>query len=701
MFDQLRLRLERRLARLTGAVAPQSAAALVVDLAELEALRAKGNAHIATGKLDEAESCFRSALAQAPQNTDLLICLGFVLKEQGQLAEARIALRRAAHTAGEYPAVYEAYYLLGQISEQQEDWEDALRQFTAALEHKPDFVQACTDGLRMLMASKKKSEVPAFLEACIRRCPSEREYHLTLGRFWADVSNNQGIVDSFTAAIALGAPLADINLPMGQALLRLYREEESAPFLERALADAPQLIPYIDTVRGGHCGLLGDEAQAIALLEKAIAGDPSYAIAHSTLLMILSYSKLDVQRENYIAAAKRFANSIEKVGQLPNREHNQYRDQGSTQPLRVGFLAGEFRHHPVLHFLLGMLESLDGSRIRTVAFSNNISDDSGTEIFKAAFDEWVDIRDVDDSTAAALVRSHNIDVLLDLSGHTGDGRLAVFAQRPAPVQATWLGYWASTGLTEMDYLIADPSCVPDGSSEWFSETVYCLPATRLCMTAPRAEKPIPLTPSPCLRNGYVTFGSFQRTAKLNDDVLALWGRVLRAAPQARLRIQTNSAKIERLRDQLTTRMRDAGLDLARVDLVPTTHADLYFAAHSEVDIILDTFPFTGGTTTAQALWMGVPTVTRMGTTMLALQGVSMLTCVGLTDWIAKDDDDYIRIACHFANDPQYLAKLRSDLRDRALQSPLFDVKRFAQDFTDGLWAMYRAKQSKAARSASE
>ena len=695
MFDRLRLKLEQRLEKLVGAVVDQAALAPVVEPNVIEALRIEGNGLIAAGSLNEAESCFRTALTHAPQDTQLLICLGYVLKEQGDLAAARVALRRAAHSTGHHPAVYEAFYLLGQISEQQKDWDDAVRQFTAALNHKPDFVQACTDGLHMLMAAQKKSEVPAFLEACIRRCPAEREYHLILGRFWNDVGNFQGVVDHFAAGLALGVPLAEIDLPMGQALLKLYREDESRPFLARALADAPMLAPYIDTFRGVYFGQLGDDEKAVASLQKAIEDHQDYVAAHSALLMILSYSKLDDQRKNYMAAAKRFAKAIETARESPSPTVNQHHDHLSTRALRVGFVAGEFKHHPVLHFLLGMLENLDASRIRTVAFSNNVYDDSGTNILKSVFDEWVDIRDMEDALAADLVRSHKIDILLDLCGYTGDGRLALFALKPAPVQATWLGYWASTGLNGMDYIIADPACIPEDSPEWFSEAVYRLPATRLCMTAPRAEPPISLTPPPSLRNGYVTFGSFQRTAKLNVDVLTLWGRVLSAAPKARLRIQTDTVKIESLRERLMIRMGEAGLDLTRVDLLPQTSADLYFAAYSEVDIILDTFPFTGGTTTAQALWMGVPTVTRMGNTMLSLQGVSMLKCVGLTDWIAQGDEDYIRIACHFANDPQHLAQLRGELRERALQSPLFDVKRFAQDFTDALWAMYREKQAKA------
>lgn len=686
MFDRLRLKLEQRLAHLTGGVT-QPAPAL--DPAVAENLRIEGNTHIAAGNMEAAEACFRSALTHDPNSTPLLICLGYVLKEQGRLAEARIALRRAAHATGPHPDVYEAFYLLGQISEQQKDWDDAVRQFTAALERKPDFVRACTDALRMLMAANKRSDVPAFLAECIRLCPSEREYHLIAGRFYVDVSNSQAVLDHFEAAIALGAPLADINLTMGQALLRLYREEESRPYLESVLAADPEVAPFIDVVKAGYFGQIGDDAACIALLEKSIAGKPDYGLPHSALLMVLSYAKLDAQHKDYVTAAKRYAKTIE-LGHPPPPAFERLHKTMNSQALRVGFVAGEFKHHPVLHFLLGLLENLDASRIRTVAFSNNVYDDSGTDIFKTVFDEWVDIRDADDATAAALVRSNNIDILIDLCGHTGDARLGVFALRPAPLQAAWLGYWASTGLSTMDYIIADPISVPNDSSEWFSETVYRLPATRLCMTAPRAKEPIHVTPPPCLRNGYVTFGSFQRTAKLNAEVLALWGRVMRAAPHSRLRIQANTAN-ETLRDHLAKRIHDAGLDLSRVDLVPQTAADLYLAAHSDVDIILDTFPFTGGTTTAQALWMGVPTVTLRGGTMLSLQGASMLTCVGLTDWIAQDQDDYIRIACHFANDPQHLAKLRSELRDRALQSPLFDVKRFAQDFSAALWAMYRER----------
>lgn len=692
MFDGLRIRLERRLAKLTGATASPSMPSIEADLAAIEGLRNKGNEYIAAGELDRAESCFRSALSHAPDSTQLLVCLGYVLKEQGRLVEGRVALRKAAHRTGTHPAVFEAYYLLGQISEAQGDTEDARRQFSAALEHKPDFVPACVDSLRMLMTTGKKSEVPEFLQACIQRCPSEPEYRLILGRFWNDVGNFQGVVDNFTAAMDLGAPPAELDLPMGHSLLKLYREEESRHYLDRAMSANPALAPFIDTVRGVYFGHLGDEAKAIGLLQRVLAAGSNYVIAHSALLMILSYSKLDKQRKDYVAAAKRFASVVEAGFGLGHTMNDRNMEVASSRPLRVGFVAGEFKNHPVLHFLLGLLENLDESRIQTVAFSNNVYDDSGTKILKGVFDEWVEIRDVDDQAAAALVRGKNIDVLLDLCGHSGDGRLAMFAQKPAPVQATWLGYWASTGLSAMDYILVDPACISVEAPEWFSEEIYCLPHTRLCMTAPRSEQAILVAPAPCSRKGYVTFGSFQRTAKLNDDVLTLWARVLSAVPSARLRIQTDTVRIEDLRRLLITRMQSAGLDLSRVDVLPQGSAAEYLAAYSEVDMILDTFPFTGGTTTAQALWMGVPTVTRMGETMLSMQGVSMLRCVGLTDWIARNDAHYIEIACKFASDHAGLEQLRAELRERALQSPLFDTKRFSQDFTDALWDIYRAKQ---------
>ena len=280
-------------------------------------------------------------------------------------------------------------------------------------------------------------------------------------------------------------------------------------------------------------------------------------------------------------------------------------------------------------------------------------------------------------------------LLLDLSGHTAANRLPVFAWKPAPVLVSWLGYFATTGLVEMDYLVADRIGVPDAAQGQFSEEIFYLPDTRLCFTAPPAA-PSPNAP-PALANGFITFGSFQHMPKINDNVLAAWARILSALPTARLRLQSRSLGLPAVQQQLAQRMARAGLDPARVRMSPPGDRAAYLGAHAEIDVILDTFPYPGGTTTCEALWMGVPTLTLAGDRLLSRQGASMLAVAGLPDWVATSVDDYVAKAIDLSEDVTALARLRGTLRPRVLASPLFDAPRFAAHFADALWKMWQQK----------
>jgi predicted O-linked N-acetylglucosamine transferase (SPINDLY family) len=238
----------------------------------------------------------------------------------------------------------------------------------------------------------------------------------------------------------------------------------------------------------------------------------------------------------------------------------------------------------------------------------------------------------------------------------------------------------------MDYLLADPASVPDAQRDQFSETVWHLPDTRFCFTAPAAR--IAVAPLPALRNGHVTFGSFQNMAKLDDAALALWGRVFAAMPTARLRLQSKQMSQANARSALQQRLTKAGIAPERVELAVPVSREQYLAAHGEVDIILDSFPFPGGTTTCEALWMGVPTLTLAGNTLVSRQGVSLLSCAGLADWIAQDQDQYVAKALAHAADLDRLAQLRAGLRQQVINSPLFDAPRFARNLEQALYGMW-------------
>jgi len=243
----------------------------------------------------------------------------------------------------------------------------------------------------------------------------------------------------------------------------------------------------------------------------------------------------------------------------------------------------------------------------------------------------------------------------------------------------------------MDYLIADRISVPEVDQEYFTEKVWYLPETRLCFSPPTAAGELPPAPPPALGNGYITFGSFQNLAKLNDAVLTAWGKIFKIVPQAKLRLQNPLLRCPSLREQLQQRLAQVGIGPERVMLENPVPRPDYLAAHAHIDIILDTFPYPGGTTTCEAMWMGVPTLTLAGDSMLGRQGASLLACAGLADWIAGDQEDYVTKAAAHATDLEELTRLRAGMREQVSTSPLFDGRRFARNFEVALWGMWKKR----------
>ena len=302
-------------------------------------------------------------------------------------------------------------------------------------------------------------------------------------------------------------------------------------------------------------------------------------------------------------------------------------------------VSGDLHNHPVGYFLESLLANLDPVRVELIAYPTALRPDALTARIKPSLAAWKPLNTLNDADAAKLIHADGVHVLLDLSGHTGYNRLPIFAWKPAPVQVSWLGYFATTGMAEMDYLLADRVGVPESQRKNFTEAVWYLPDTRLCFTAPAAA--VPVAPLPALQNGYITFGCFQNLSKVGDEVLAAWGKIFAALPGARLRWQSKQLGDPAVAEQQMLRLRQHGIDPARVSLHGSASREAYLAAHAEVDMVLDTFPYPGGTTTCEALWMGVPTITLAGDTLLARQGASLLTAAGLQDWVATSVEDYI------------------------------------------------------------
>ncbi len=684
MLNRLRALLERRLETLRGGQ-PASEAQTRPGTG-IDALRRQGNGHLAAGELDLAERCFRDALEQDPNDINCLVCLGYVLKEQGRFAESYGVLQRASDVAAGTSQAYETHYLQGEVSRQQGDISRAVMHLQAALRLKPDFTPACKDLLELYQAQGNPDAAREVLKDCVRRQPDCLEYRMWSTEHYLREIDYERVVEHLTAAMQLGATAPDAYVTLGAALCRIGRVAEGEQKMDVGVTMDPTLAVTRHYELGCYYLKAGDTALGLKHMAQVLSLDPNNLAAYSATLMTMSCAE-DRDDIRYRAVAEDFAAAVRRRVELapPSLAIRSGGLRQSDDPrLRVGFVSGDLLEHPVTFFLLDILKELNRQRLYLVAYSCNVIDHPITASVKSAFDEWHEIKRMSDTTAADLIRSHRIDVLIDLGGHTGENRLSLFGYRPAPVQVSWLGYWASTGLKEMDFVLTDAVSVPENTTEWFSEQIQRLPYTRLCMSVPKTCRPIPLASPPCVHKGYLTFGSFQQVAKMTPQVLKVWAAVMQAVPDARLRLQTRGMEIPSVKEKLSQEMLSTGIDLTRVEMLGAVDLDGYLEAHNQGEILLDTFPYPGGTTTAFALWMGVPTITMTGHTMISRQGVSMLACVALDGWVAQDEQDYVAIARRMDTERSSLASLRADLRERVLASPLFNAKRFALDFHHAL-----------------
>ncbi len=683
----------------------------------LEAYYNLGNVLQLQGRPDEAASSYRKALALKPGYPEAHCNLGSALQAQGKLDEATSSYRKALSIRPDY---VEAHCNLGNALQEQGRMDEAVACYRQALALKPDYVKARSNLGKALQQQGKFDEATDCYRQALALRPDIAEMHCNLG----GALRGRGALDESIAcyrqALALKPDFAEALTGLAIASSRLGHQDEAIACFRRALSINPnsaeahdglgtalrtqgKLQEAIDSyhralaLRPGYAKaynnlgfahqLQGNLDAALECFRKALSINPDMAEAHSNLLFSMTHHPACTPSE-YLAEARRFGSTVSARA----KPYTQWRvpaAKGEAHPLRVGLVSGDLRTHPVGFFLQNILARLDPARVELFAYSMNPDEDALTACIKPRFAAWSTIAQLGDEAAARKIHADGIHVLVDLAGHTGYNRLPMFAWKPAPVQVSWLGYWASTGVPAIDYLLADEVSVPESDQAHFSETIWCLPDTRMCFAPPADSSQFPVSSLPRLQNGYLTFGSFQKLAKINDQVLALWSRVLNTLPDARLRVQNKQMNCAETCKQFQLRMAQLGIAPERVTLVQSASREAYLAAYAGVDIVLDTFPFPGGTTTCDALWMGVPTLTLAGNTLVGRQGVSMLSCAGLGDWIAADQDDFVARAIAHAGDEQRLAQLRAQLRQQALDSPLFDGARFASNLEYALFEIWR------------
>lgn len=645
--------------------------------------RRQGNEFLGAGKLAEAEQCYREGVAADPKDAICHSNLGYVLFELGRRAEAEESLERAVKLD---QSDFDAYYLLGNIARDRQETLRAIVCYRTALRLKPDFDFCRRDLCVALAQSGKVDEAQRVMDEGPSFDVDSANYYFFKGNLLNAKEQLAEANVCFDEA-AKRSP-TDTTILLNLCVVQLKRDNVFA-----ALKTGHRILE-LEPDHGQAYGLLAVANQftgrydlTVDYYRKALELDPSALHVHQNLLFALTYLP-ELPAQEYLREARHFSAKA-TARATPFTVWKSKASPNSQRPLRVGFVSGDLRFHPVGLFLHNTLGSLNSEKIACIAYSNCTTEDDYSRKLRPLFAEWNDVSVLDDASLALKIHNDAIDLLIDLAGHTGRNRLSVFAWHPAPVQAAWLGYWASTGLTEMDYLLVDSASVREDEAEHYSERLWFLPGTRMCFSP--LHTPESAGPLPALTKGHVTFGSFQTLSKVTDVTLAAWSQVLARMPTARLRLQNRGFGFSEAMNHMLGRLAAVKIDPNQVDLVAGSGWGPYMASYSEVDLVLDTFPFPGGTTTAEALWMGVPTVTLRGTTLVSRQGVSMLHCVDLDDWVADTTQDYVRVALEKAANLPALAALRAELRDRSMASPLFDSAQFARNLEAALVGMVAEK----------
>jgi predicted O-linked N-acetylglucosamine transferase (SPINDLY family) len=640
-----------------------------------------GNALHDLGEHEAALASYRQALEINPEHPGAYANIGTVLLQTSRYEEAAASLQRAVQLRPDY---VEAHNNLGNAFKKTGRFEQAAASYRAALDLAPEFPDAHSNLGNVLRDLGELDAAIAHCRAALLRRPRFAEACLNLGSALKDAGQLHEAVTSYEAALSINPDLLEAHLALGVAMLELRQFERAQACMRRAL----ELDPKNAEAR---CALgvalqeLGQIDAALAQMRQALTDDPEFLPGRSNLLFTsnlatgLDAAQLLAEARRYGDLAARRAKTFTAWSNVP--------DAGRC--LRVGLVSGDLRVHPVAYFIDSVLAALAqgmAGRLEIVAYSTHHMVDAMTERLKTHCSAWRNVAGMTDERLAALVRSDAIDILIDLSGHTAHNRLSMFAWKPAPVQASWLGYMATTGIATMDYVIADPWSVPQGGEAGFTEQVWRLPHTCLCLSPPEVD--VDVSALPALANGGVTFGSFNNLTKINDAVVAVWARVLLAVPGSRLLLKSKQFDAPDVRQAMAARFAQHGIGGERLMLEGFGTRRAHFESFHRVDLALDPFPYPGVTTTAETLWMSVPVLVRKGERMLPRLGLSLATNAGLADWIAADDDDYVARAVAHATDLPRLARLRATLRQQVLASPLFDAGLFARDFEAALRAMW-------------
>jgi predicted O-linked N-acetylglucosamine transferase (SPINDLY family) len=684
-----------------------------------DGLHLLGVSQIDCTRFEEATQSLERAVAVDPRSADAHSNLGFAFFKLGRYDEARRVQEKALALKPNFPT---AQTNLGNTLMRLGLHEPAIEAHERAIRMKPDYADAyCNRGMTELLLKQYERAAQSF-DRALSLQPRHLQAMAGKGLACIERQHFEQAEALLSAALAIKPDLAQALAYRGLIHFQFARYAQAKADLDAALALSPEL-EVAWRWKAQTSLLSGNQAEAILACKRLLDQNPRSEIALTLLGAALT------RQGEIVAAIEHFDRALEvkpdhedaimkkifALDFLPNadfalqqRARKYWWDAigaklaarspmgRSLDPGRrivIGYVSSDFRGHSAAFCILPVLRHHDRVKFEVICYSCSLLQDAFTDVFRSHADRWVDASRLSDDELTDRIQADGVDILVDLSGHTAGNRLPVFARKPAPIQVTAWGSGTGTGVPTIDYVLSDPVTIPQDVRHLFAERVYDLP----CVITIDPISDIRPSALPMLRNGFVTFGVFNRIDKISDDALKLWSDLIRVVPGSKIIVKHSALDDQLLRDGLVARFVAQGVPQDRVICVGSTQREDHLRAFENIDISLDPFPQNGGISTWESLYMGVPVVAKLGKGTGSRGAGAILTAIGLDDWVADDNESYVAIAQKFASQPSHLEKLRADLPIRIASSPAGNVEIYTQKVEQGyrqFWGDYCATASK-------
>ena len=698
------------------------------------------------GKFDQARRQLLESLRHSPEKADAWHILGLTLRQLGFLDQAIECLEKADRLIPERPDILSNLAVVYRESNQNEK---ALKSVKKALTANPHCTNARNIHAVALMECERIMEAESEFRSLLTRDPANVEAGMNLGNLLQKQGRLQDAIDTYRQALKTQPNHELLQFNLCEALRGIGQHQPAINGFRQILAKNPKMLAarinlartlgrlgqYEDAVRQLQTVIqsspehakathylakmlleLGQQDQAEQLLLKSVKLLPNDPFVRCTLGRMYSDSHQLSRAETYLREALEVAPELHEAnsgllfvlsGQSSRSDQELFQahldwgarfddvdcfeldrhDFGQRRKLRLGYVSPDFRQHPIASYFLPVLRNHNREQFEVYCYAELKNSDSTTDEIRELSDGWFLTNGCSDLQVANRVRSDQIDILFDLAGHTRGNRLGVFAYRPVPVQITWLGYPHTTGLRHIDFRLTCEVQNPSDTPEYHSESLVRLPHGSFCFSPPSNAPE--LTALPAAASGNITFGSLHRPFKINLDVLSTWARVLNAVPQSRLLLLNTRFTTSR-KQQVENTLVDLGVDANRISIRNEINQKHYLEVYREIDIALDVFPWAGGTTTLEALWMGIPLIAFCGKRRSSRSTAAIVTHAGHPELVAHSQNEYVRLVCHLAADLKRLLAYRANLR-KTLRDTIADAARFTQTFEDKMKAIWTEK----------